>query len=323
MSALNLITFATCFSWLPSVVFGKAVASVTSVLSIRPMSTACCVVLLAAADERRLGVDACAGSPSTFRRAASSAAVPKPFSTSTWLSAVGAGAIDSGDGRLAAREDAARQRRDHREARRRRREAIGGAAAPPGLRRRDRRSPSATARPDRSARTADTAAARRLVVLRASAAAPAARRCTRPTASAGPTASCSSARLGCSPNGLPMLSGVIGSSVSRAIASPDALRAAAYALYSVVRASARPCCCRRCRRPGTRRPAPGSRSPARAALIRLKRCDAGGERRGAERVADARLAGLEQELAACDVHAISPPDTATTSRRDRRRSGRA
>ena len=34
--------------------------------------------------------------------------MPKPFSTSTWLSAVGAGAMDSGDGGLAAREECRR-----------------------------------------------------------------------------------------------------------------------------------------------------------------------------------------------------------------------
>ena len=127
------MTFATCFSWLPSVVFGKhgrqrhvgveRLADVERLLRSscwrrRPASTRC---------------RSCAAASSDVRRATSSAAVPKPFSTSTWLSAVGAAAIDSGDRGLPAREDAARQRGDHREAGRWRWKAVGRAAAPSGL----------------------------------------------------------------------------------------------------------------------------------------------------------------------------------------------
>ena len=72
------------------------------------MSTACCVVLLVADDQRRFAVERRAAKSIALRRAVSSAAVPNPFSTSTWFSAVGAGAIDSGERRLAAREDPAR-----------------------------------------------------------------------------------------------------------------------------------------------------------------------------------------------------------------------
>ena len=83
-------------------------------------------------DERRI-VSIVRSDSIALRRATSSAAVPKPFSTSTWLSAVGAGGNRERRRRLAAREDAARQRGDHRQAGAERGEPVGRAPAPPGL----------------------------------------------------------------------------------------------------------------------------------------------------------------------------------------------
>ena len=86
-----------------------------------------------------------------------------------------------------------------------------------------------------------------------------------------------------------MLGGVIGSSVSRGIARPDALRAAAYASYPVVLGrddhvvavvAAR-------QEHADQRPVVGSLGER---VDQAEPLDAGDERGGAERVSDARLA---------------------------------
>jgi hypothetical protein len=92
----NLMTLATCLSWLPIPVLGKTVVKVGSVPpSEAMMSTACWVASLAAATRvadrsmvRRKSIE--------LRRATSAADVVNPFKTRTWFKAVGAGAIASG-----------------------------------------------------------------------------------------------------------------------------------------------------------------------------------------------------------------------------------
>ena len=260
---VELDTLATCSSWLPSVVFGKTVASadIAAEASGRCLS-ACCVGAAGSRRPARCRCRSSAGAPWKCRRATSSAAVPKPLSTSTWLSAVGAGAIDSGlvvwprvkmppdSAVIVGKPDACAV------------EPIGGAAAPPALADAvgDRR--SATARPGRSARRADRAAARRPDILHGSAAARAARRCRRPTASDRSTV------LQRREAGMQSEAGCRCRRRDRqqCVARDGQPRRAAHALRrrcTRCGRSGRPCCCRRCRRPETRRPAPGSRRPAR------------------------------------------------------------
>ena len=202
-------------------------------------------------------------------------------------------------GGLAAREEAARERGDRREARACAGEAIGGAAAPARRATRGRRSPTATARSDPSARRADRAAARRPDSPRASAAARAGRRCTRPRASARSTASATPPGSDADRSGCRSTGGVIGSRVSSGDGQPgrasDGRVRVVFGggrrddhVVAVVAAG---------QEHADQRPVVGA---LREGVDQAEPLDAGGKRCGAERIAEARLTGLQQEFSTCD-----------------------